>query len=111
MNSPLTLIENKFPIEIINMIQSYVVNENIYAALNEYFCYLHYKECTYDAFVFDNYIVPACFCDRELDVTCPVCTEYEHSDHYIPQDYLTCIKYNTQYIKVINRYMNRNIIK
>lgn len=105
MNSPLSLIENKFPLEIINLIQSYIVNEDIYIALNEYFSYLQYKESKYDAFVFDNYIIPSCFCDRELDVTCGICIEYEHSDHYIPRDYLTCIKYNTQYTKVISRYV------
>lgn len=105
MNSPLSLIENKFPLEIINLIQSYIVNEDVYIALNEYFSYLQYKESKYDAFVFDNYIIPSCFCNHQLDLYCIVCMEYEHSDHYIPRDYLTCIKYNTQYIKVISRYV------
>lgn len=106
MNSPLTLIEHKFPIEIINLIQTYIVNENIYIALNEYFSYLQYKDSKYDEFVFNNYIIPSCFCDRELDVICGICIEYENSDHYVPQCYLTCIKYNTQYIKVISRHIN-----
>ncbi len=102
MNTPLVFIKDKLPPEIINIIQSYVMNENVYLMLQEYFGYLQYKEYIYDNFVYDNYIIPNCYCINDMEIpNCQVCINYEQSDEYTPSPYLTCIKYNDQYLKIL----------
>ena len=44
MNSPLVLLENKIPRDVLNIIQKYLVNDIVYEALARYFNCLFCKK-------------------------------------------------------------------
>lgn len=109
MNSPLKLIEDKFPIEVLNIIQSYMSNDVVYFALQKYFDYLFYKRDLYQEFVLEQYIEPNCRCfsywnsiaQRWKTRDCYFCEEFEYSDKYTPLDFTYCITENDQYDKIM----------
>ena len=112
MESPLKYIEDQFPIEIINHIQSYMRNDVMYRALQEYFDYLHYKENLYNNFVSIHYVKPNCYCSRSIredDVECNHCMDYEYNTKYVPNDFHICIDENDQYRKIVLHETCENI--
>lgn len=106
MNSPLTLICSKYnvPQELENIIQSYMTNDFMYKALQEYYDYLFTTQELYDDFVYDNYIVPNCYCNPGLIARkreCSHCYYYEYTHKYKMEPYILCITENDQYAKII----------
>jgi len=108
MNTPLVLFKNKLPQDVLNIIQSYVMNDFVHNALKEYYSYLYYKKELYEDFAYQQYILPHCYCyryynsraQRWKDRECRYCYEYEYTKKYIPSDYQLCIEDNKQYSKI-----------
>jgi len=104
MNNPLKMIENKLPEDVTNNIRSYMRNDFIYKALNEYFDYIFYKKELYEDFMFKQYIEPNCQC-QELGFhsrLCSGCWMYDETTGWFPDDYKICIYENPQYKKIRN---------
>ena len=112
MNSPLSiyLFKNKFPQDIINKIQSYIKNDIIYQAINQYFNYLYDKKFLYENFALVQYITPNCRCSSYFNTfgqrfktrDCSICELAEYTDVFVPLDFKLCIMDNTQYYKIMN---------
>ena len=106
MNSPLSVICQKYkiPFELENIIQSYTVNDVVYTALQEYFHYLYYAQQLYSDFVYDNYIIPNCYCAlrRRRKYDCNPCYYFEYTDKYTLSSYLTCLTKNPQCSKILS---------
>ena len=105
MNSPLTIICSKYniPQEVENIIQCYMTNDFMYKALQEYYDYLFITQELYDDFVYENYIVPNCYCNPELIARrreCSHCYYYEYSYKYKMEPYIQCIIENEQCEKI-----------
>lgn len=109
MNSPLIIFENKLPIELLNHIQSYMVNDIAVKALCDYFDYLYNKKEIYEEFVYEQYVMPNCRCieyfnniaQRWKTRECDACFIYESTFTYMPEDFRLCIWDNTaQYQKI-----------
>ena len=110
MNSPLPLICSKYnvPQELENIIQSYMSNDFMYKALQEYYHYLYYMQELYDDFVYENYISPNCYCCPGLIARrreCSHCYYYEYTYKYKMQPYIQCIMENEQYAKIIQNHL------
>lgn len=104
MNSPLVYIPFYFPGEIVNHIHSYMQNNIIYEALNNYFNYLHYREDLYSDFVLKQYVTSSCYCNYSLHkygVECEYCYNYEYCRVYVTNEFHTCIDDNDQYRKIV----------
>jgi hypothetical protein len=103
MNSPLTLdiFSKRFPIEIINRMQIYLKNDNVYDAINKYMVHLYEEQYLHDEYIHRTFILPNCYCHRlPGQIDCWVCDEgYENT---LP-NYLLCITENTQFIKIKKR--------
>lgn len=95
--TPLVLLKNKFPEEIIRHIQLYMLNDLAYQVVNSYFDYLYEKKELCDIFAYSTYVLPQCFCHRYRN--CSACWEYE-SGYYWPNDFKVCILDNDQYDKI-----------
>ena len=112
MNSPLVLFEEKLPIELINIIQSYLSNDIAFIALKEHYDYLFYKRDLYENFVYTNYILPNCYCytyynpraNRIKTRDCNHCFKYEYTNCYMMNDFEVCIYNNDQVQKVCTMY-------
>lgn len=108
MNSPLILFENKLPRELLDIIQSYLINDIAYIMLKEYFSYLYDKKELYEEFVYNNYVMPNCSCIRYFNSfanrwktkECDVCFIYESTLTYMPEDFRLCIWDNDQFQKI-----------
>lgn len=108
MISPLIILKNKLPQEILNNIQSYLTNNIVNKALICYYDYLYYKNELYDDFITRQYIEPNCKCikywsniaNRYKFKECNTCCEYEYGNKYIPLDFRICIWDNPQYNKI-----------
>jgi hypothetical protein len=108
MNSPLILIQHKLPYEIINIIQSYLINNFAYRAVKEYYTYLYYKKDLYEDFAYNQYILPNCRCHRYYNSRagrwkeheCYGCLSFEYGYVYMPLDYRICIYDNPQFNKI-----------
>lgn len=92
-----------FPTEIIYHIRSYMKNEHAEQALQEYFQYLIYKREMYRDFAYEQYVATRCGCYqmRGSGRECSACYLYEYTDRYEPNDYVTCIRDNPQYHKIL----------
>ncbi len=109
MNSPIIILKDTLPLEILMNIQKYIVNDVVYSALQEYFGYLYYKKELYEDFVYTQYIMPNCKCIRYYNSLaqrwktrdCYSCEKYEYSYNYIPKDFVNCVIKNNQYDKII----------
>jgi len=115
MNSPLVLFKNTFPEEVINHIQSFIINEHVYEALRNYFNNLYDKKESHNEFIWDNYVYPKCFCDNCPDngVTkifkrrdCDECFKFEYTLIYMPEDFQHCIWDNNQFQKIYYKDYN-----
>ena len=108
MNSPLVLFENTLPQDLLNIIQSYLINDFAYKVLNEYFDYLYYKKELYEDFVYYQYVKPNCKCIRYFNSIaqrwktrdCYNCDIFEYTYKYMPLDFRMCIHDNYQYQKI-----------
>ncbi len=110
MNSPLTIFKNKLPNELINIIQSYASNDYMYKLLNEHIQNILKKQEIYDEFIFQQYILPNCYCHSlRYNKDCNHCHLYEYTDHYKLPEYLTCVEYNDQFAKIL-LYDNPNLL-
>ena len=109
MNSPLELFKNKLPQELLNIIQTYLINDVAYQVLKEYYNYLYYKKELYEDFVYTQYIEPNCTChsyynqiaQRWKHRECSGCYYLEYTNTYIPKDFRLCIDDNPQYGKIV----------
>lgn len=107
MNSPLVLIQHRFPQEIVNIIQTYMTNDIVISAISEYFHYLFYEQDLYDDFVYSTYIAPVCYCRRlRRNKDCTPCYEYEYTYKYKKDSYITCIVNNDQFNKIFTHSIN-----
>jgi|TARA_Y100000992_G_scaffold120854_2_gene79207 hypothetical protein len=111
MNSPLKIIENNFglPRDVLNIIQSYIVNNIAYSAISSYFNNLYAKKNLYEEFVWANYVIPRCYCNNCPDngvrkifrkKDCDPCFIFESTYRYMPNDFTECIIENNQFRKI-----------
>ena len=117
MIHPLTLIPLcNLSDEIKYKIQSYLINEASYKALQEYFNYLFYKKELYQDFCYLQYVRPNCKCytyynsnaHRLKTRECYHCEKFEYSHKYIPNDFVECILDNNQFLKINNFKNDKN---
>ena len=103
MSSPLLLVQevipSKLPNELVYIISSYLRNDIAYEAIKEYYSYLYHKRDLYEKFVYENYIIPNCYCNRRRD-ECEYCYDYDYTDRYTPQNFKCCIQDNPQFTKI-----------
>ena len=109
MISPVKILEDKLPQDIINIIQSYLVNNIAYNAISSYFDGLYIKKNKYEEFVWDNYVYPKCACNNCPDNgkykiykkrDCDECFKFESTFMYTPNDFVECISDNPQFQKI-----------
>jgi hypothetical protein len=105
MSSPLLIAQEVIPYhlpnEICNIIQSYMKNDFAYEVLKEYYSYLYHKRELYNSFIYENYIMPNCYCHlRRRNRDCEYCYSYDYTDMYTPQDFKCCIMDNPQFTKI-----------
>ena len=109
MISPVKILEDKLPQDIINIIQSYLVNNIAYNAISSYFDRLYIKKNKYEEFVWDNYVYPKCACNNCPDNgkykiykkrDCDECFKFESTFMYTPNDFVECISDNPQFQKI-----------
>tara|TARA_Y100000816_G_scaffold288279_1_gene272552 strand:- start:368 stop:748 length:381 start_codon:yes stop_codon:yes gene_type:complete len=113
MNTPVDILHNKLPQQLLNKIQQYLpVNENIRIALDKYYDKLYDKKMIDDEKAFEKYVYPNCECSNCPDnghnkiykrKDCSVCFEYEikeyNGEYTNAQFYLVCVN-NPQYNKI-----------
>jgi len=98
MNTPLVIIQRLFPQEVVNIIQSFMRNDIVYQAIDEYFYYLFYQEELYNNFIYNTHIVPNCYCYRiPRKKECQYCHEYESMYARTSDAYVICIEENDQF--------------
>lgn len=108
MKSPIILFESKLPRDVLNIIQTYLINDFVYQALKEYYNYLYYKKELYENFAYEQYIIPNCSCRRYYNSIaqrwkereCSGCYIFEYTNVYMPKDFRICIYNNPQYRKI-----------
>jgi hypothetical protein len=105
MSSPVLIIQeaipSKLPNEILYIISSFLRNDLAYQAIKEYFNYLLQKKETYEDFVYNNYIMPNCYCHRvRRNRDCGYCHEFYYTYKYTPNDWKCCINDNPQFVKI-----------
>jgi hypothetical protein len=108
MKSPIILFESKLPRDVLNIIQTYLINDFAYQALKEYYNYLNYKKELYEDFAYQQYITPNCTCRRYYNSIaqrwkereCSGCFIFEYTNVYMPKDFRICIYNNSQYHKI-----------
>ncbi len=64
---------------------------------------IEYTQELYDDFVYENYIVPNCYCNPGLIARrreCSHCYYYEYTYKYKMEPYLQCIMENEQFAKI-----------
>ena len=107
MNTPLILFKIVFPQDILNNIQSYLVNDHVIKALNKYFDSIIKSQECYNTHIFKN---NKCECKEYWCINinnykikeCTLCWYFDNSDYYIIDKYKLIIKYNTQFNKIRN---------
>ena len=111
MNSPLIILEKytDLPIEALDIIQSYLVNNIAYAAIASYFSHLYMKKEKYEEFIWNNYVYSQCYCNNCPDNgvrkifkkrDCDPCFIFENTFTYMPNDFNECILNNNQFRKI-----------
>lgn len=100
--NPTVLFENtKLPIEIIDEIHSYSVNNIAYKALQEHFQYILYEQELYESFCHYQYVLPNCYCSKVFrnskHFPCHFC---EYEDYHFLNSYEICILDNDQYQRI-----------
>jgi len=112
--TPLAILADRLPREIIDHIQLYLREEIATAAIRGYFEYLLYKNEQYEDFVLYNYVFPNCRCVHAPEngqcqtykrKECSECFKFDctHEDRMTPA-YITCIHENTtQYSRIMWR--------
>lgn len=120
MNTPLTIIEQFFPQEVLNIIQSYLINDIAKKALIKYYDYLYEKKISDDEEIYNNYVYPLCVCRNCPDngknkifirKECWHCDEYDMNvflNNYACEQFILCIKNNLQYTKIAHNINNYN---
>ena len=103
MNTPLVLFYNILPIEVINIIQSFIVNEISKKVLEYIFHKINIKQQIYDRFVYFNYIIPNCYCFaiHINDNCCNWCFDYKYTNKYNLPLFNTIFYRNSQYKKIM----------
>jgi hypothetical protein len=115
MNTPLVLLERWLPIDIVNIIQTYIRNDVVHEAVRCHLIDLMYEQDLYINYIYHTRVAPNCYCDqlsakylRKYDF-CDHCRWFERvvegseEEEYTVSGYLTCIGYeNEQQCKLIN---------
>lgn len=103
MNTPLILFYKKLPLELINHIQTYIVNEIPKKALEQFFYIIIQKQQLYDQFVYYNYILKNCYCFsiNINDMCCNWCFDYKYSSKYNIPLYNTIVFGGSEYNKIM----------
>ena len=125
MYTPLVIISDIFPQEVLNQIQQYLpVNENIRFALASYYDKLYEKKVMDDEEAFEIHIYPNCVCANCPDNgrakifrrrECSVCFEHEMKEYlgeYTNEQFHLVCKNNPQYRKIAYKeydYVNDDI--
>ena len=125
MYTPLVIISDIFPQEILDQIQQYLsVNENIRTALASYYDKLYDKKVLDDEEAFEIHIYPNCVCANCPDNgrnkifrrrECSVCFEHEMKEYlgeYTNEQFHLVCKNNPQYRKIAYKeydYVNDDI--
>jgi hypothetical protein len=109
MNSPLSIIQHKLPIELINIIQTYVINEIALEAIYYHIDYLYEAQDDYEeALVNDN----ECKCYRYFNPRanrwktkeCNFCWIMDYTTEFHLPGYKTCIWDNSQLSKILTTW-------
>jgi hypothetical protein len=109
MNSPLSIIQHKLPIELINIIQTYVINEIALEAIYYHIDYLYEAQDDYEeALVNDN----ECKCYRYFNPRanrwktkeCNFCWIMDYTTEFHLPGYKTCIWNNSQLSKILTTW-------
>lgn len=109
MNSPLSIIHDKLPIELINTIQKYLRNDIALEAIYYHIDYL------YDAQEEHEYTIRnenVCECHRYFNARanrwktreCERCYLLDYTFHYDLPRYETCIRNNTQLFDILENW-------
>lgn len=115
MNSPLVLFKNTFPQEVVNNIQSFIINDYVYEAIRNYFNILYHKKELYEEFIWNNYVYPKCYCNNCPDngvkkifkrKDCNECFKFEYTLIYMTEDFERCIWNNNQFKKICHNDYN-----
>ena len=86
MITPLIILKDILPQEILDNIQKFLINETIIEPIQNYLEYLYYKKDLYENFVLNNYVMPLCNCNSFSDnglyklykwKECSACFEFE----------------------------------
>ena len=109
MNSPVKIIKHMLPQDVLDIVQSYLVNDIAYTAISSYFDRLYIKKNKYEEFVWSNYVYPKCYCNNCPDNgkykiykknDCNHCFIFEYTTRYMPNDFNECILNNPQFQKI-----------
>ena len=109
MNSPLSIIEHKLPIELINIIQSYLINEVALEAIYYHIDYLYEAQDDYEeTLVKEN----ECTCHRYFNARankwktreCNFCWMIDYTTEFHIPGYKTCIWNNSQLSKILTSW-------
>ena len=109
MNSPLSIIDHKLPIELINIIQSYLINEVALEAIYYHIEYLYEAQDDYEeSLVNDN----ECTCYTYFNARankwktreCNVCWMMDYTTKFYIPGYKTCIWNNSQLSKILTTW-------
>ena len=109
MNSPVKIIKHILPQDVLDIIQSYLVNDIAYTAISSYFDRLYIKKNKYEEFVWANYVYPNCYCNNCPDNgrykiykkrDCNECFKFESTFMYTSNDFVECISDNPQFQKI-----------
>jgi hypothetical protein len=99
MKTPLILFYNLLPIEIIDIIQKYLINDIAKNAVIKYYDKISSQQLNYDKFIFYNYVKNNCYC---LNIPleegiCEWCNNLHHSNTYNLEKYNLVINNNSQF--------------
>ena len=113
MYTPLVIISDIFPQEVLNQIQKYIpVHDNVSNALKKYYDELYNKKLIDDESAWGKYVYPNCICPncpnngkRKIykRKDCDTCFRYEmnvFNNVYANDTYCLVIKNNPQYKKI-----------
>lgn len=106
MITPLIILKDKLPQELLHIIQSYLSNDIAEKSIDLFLKKITIREQLYNKFIYYNYIFPNCYCYRVLYPSiCIWCYKYIHTyDYTYNLWYISCINN-----KQINKYINRII--
>ena len=109
MNSPLSIIEHKLPRELINIIQTYLINEIALEAVYYHIDYLYEAQDDYEDSLRNNnecncyrYFNPRA--NRWKERECNFCWMMDYTTEFHLPGYKTCIWNNSQLSKILTTW-------